>query len=74
MATKPAVWTICVSLCLVLFHAGEWVINLQPYIDRIVLVHVSKTEILNVIKSSSPRPKLCMVWENDLLVFDNRLV
>lgn len=71
MATKPAVWTICVSLCLVLFHAGEWVIYLQPYIDRIVLVHVSKTEILYVIKSSSPRPKLCMVWANDLLVFDN---
>ena len=67
MATKPAVWTICVSLCLVLFHAGEWVINLQQYIDRIVLVHVTKTEILNVITSSSTRPKLCMVLAN----FDN---
>lgn len=62
MATKPAVWTICVSLCLVLFHSGEWVIDLQQYIDRIVLVHVTKTEILNVIKSSSTRPKLCMVF------------
>ena len=62
MATKPAVWTICVSLCLVLFHSGEWVIDLQQYIDRIVLVHVTKTEILNVIKSSSIRPKLCMVF------------
>ena len=67
MATKPAVWTICVSLCLVLFHTGEWVINLQQYIDRIVLVYVTKTEILNVIKSSSTRPKLCMVLAN----FDN---
>lgn len=67
MATKPAVWTICVSLCLVLFHTGEWVINLQQYIDRIVLVHVTKTEILNVIKSSSTRPKLSMVLAN----FDN---
>lgn len=64
MATKPAVWTICVSLCLVLFHTGEWVINLQQYIDRIVLVHVTKTEILNVIKSSSTRPKLWMVLAN----------
>ena len=45
MATKPAVGTICVSLCLVLFHTGEWVINLQQYIDHIVLVHVTKTEI-----------------------------
>ena len=71
MATKPAVWTICVSLCLVLFHSGEWVIDLQQYIDRIVLVHVTKTEILNVIKSFSTRPKLCMVLANDLLVFDN---
>ena len=71
MATKAAVWTICVSLCLVLFHAGESVINLQQYIDRIVLVHVTKTEILNVIKSFSTRPKLCMVLANDLLVFDN---
>ena len=67
MATKPAVWTICVSLCLVLFHAGEWVINLQQYIDRIILVHVTKTEILSVIKSSSSRPKLCIVLAN----FDN---
>ena len=67
MATKPAVWTICVSLCLVLFHTGEWVIDLQQYIDRIVLVHVTKTEILNVITSSSTRPKLCMVLAN----FDN---